>query len=74
MLIRNRIEPPSSEITPEHEYLNRRQFLGVVGSIGAISATGALTEAMLGGLRPAGAQQPTDEVSDEAKVTSYNNY
>ena len=75
MLIRrNRIEPPSSEITPEQEYLNRRQFLGVVGSIGAISATGALTEAMLGGLHPAGAQQPSDEISDEAKVTSYNNY
>jgi methionine sulfoxide reductase catalytic subunit len=73
MIIRNRIEPPSSEITPEAEYLNRRQFLGMVGSIGAISATGALTEAMLGGMRPVGAQ-PTDEVTDEEKVTSYNNY
>ncbi len=73
MIIRNRIEPPSSEITPEAEYLNRRQFIGMVGSIGAISATGALTEAMLGGMRPVGAQ-PTDEVTDEEKVTSYNNY
>ena len=73
MLIRNRIEPPSSEITPEIDYLNRRQFLGMVGSIGAISATGALAEAVIGGLHPVGAQ-PTDEVTDEAKVTSYNNY
>ena len=73
MIIRNRIEPPSSEITPEAEYLNRRQFLGMVGSIGAISATGALTEAVIGGMRPVGAQ-PTDEVTDEEKVTSYNNY
>ncbi len=73
MLIRNRIEPPSSEITPEREYLNRRQFLGVVGSIGAISATGALTEAVLGAVHPVGAQQ-ADEVTPEEKVTSYNNY
>ena len=73
MLIRNRIEPPSSEITPEREYLNRRQFLGVVGSIGALSATGALTEAVLGATHPVGAQQ-ADEVTPEEKVTSYNNY
>jgi sulfoxide reductase catalytic subunit YedY len=73
MLIRNRIEPPSSEITPEREYLNRRQFLGVVGSIGAITATGALTEAVMGAVQPVGAQQ-ADEVTPEEKVTSYNNY
>ena len=73
MLIRNRIEPPSSEITPEREYLNRRQFLGVVGSIGAITATGALTEAVMGAVHPVGAQQ-ADEVTPEEKVTSYNNY
>jgi len=75
MLIRrNRIEPPSSEITPEAEYLNRREFLGMVGSIGAITATGALAEAVIGGgAQPVGAQQ-ADEVTDEEKVTSYNNY
>jgi sulfoxide reductase catalytic subunit YedY len=73
MLIRNRLDPPSSEITPEREYLNRRQFLGVVGSIGALSATGALTEVLLGAAQPVGAQQ-ADEVTPEEKVTSYNNY
>jgi methionine sulfoxide reductase catalytic subunit len=73
MLIRNRIEPPSSEITPEATYLNRREFLGVVGGIGALSAGGALLEAAIGGANPAGAQQP-DAVSDEDKVTSYNNF
>ena len=73
MLIRNRIEPPSSEITPEREYLNRRQFLGVVGSIGAFTATGALTEAVMGAVHPVGAQQ-ADDVTPEDKVTSYNNY
>ncbi len=73
MLIRRRIEPPCSEITPEREYLNRRQFLGMVGSMGAITATGALTEAVLGAVHPVGAQQG-EEVSDEVKVTSYNNY
>ena len=45
----------------------------MVGSIGAISATGALTDAVMAAARPAGAQQ-ADEVSDETKVTSYNNY
>jgi len=74
MLIRNRIEPPSSEVTPEVDFLNRRQFLGVIGSIGAISATGAAAEALFGGLQPVGAQPQGDAVSDEAKVTSYNNY
>ena len=73
MLIRKNIEPPSSEITPEREYLNRRQFLGMVGSMGAITATGALTQAVLGAVQPVGAQQG-EEVSDEEKVTSYNNY
>jgi methionine sulfoxide reductase catalytic subunit len=73
MLIRNRIDPPSSEITPERDYLNRRQFLGMVGSMGAITATGALTQAVLGAVQPVGAQQ-AEAVSDEEKVTSYNNY
>ncbi len=73
MLIRNRLEPPSSQITPEREYLNRRQFLGMVGSMGAITATGALAGAVLGAVHPVGAQQ-AEEVTDEAKVTSYNNY
>jgi methionine sulfoxide reductase catalytic subunit len=73
MLIRNRIDPPSSEITPERDYLNRRQFLGMVGSMGAITATGALTQAVLGAVQPVGAQQ-AEAVTDEEKVTSYNNY
>ena len=42
----------------------------MVGSIGALTAAGALTEAVMGAVRPVGAQQ-ADEVSDEAKVTSY---
>ena len=73
MLIRNRTDPPSSEITPEREYLSRRQFLGVVGSIGGLSAAGALTEAVIGAGRPVGTQQAA-EISDESKVTAYNNY
>ncbi|MCC7052806.1 MAG: protein-methionine-sulfoxide reductase catalytic subunit MsrP [Gemmatimonadaceae bacterium] len=74
MLIRrNRIDPPSSEITPEADYLDRRAFLGMVGGMGAITATGALTEAVLGAFNPAGAQQG-EAVTDEDKVTSYNNY
>ena len=73
MLIRKRIEPPSSEITPEAEYLNRREFLGMVGSIGALSATGVVAEGLMGGFSTVEAQQG-DKVTDESKVTSYNNY
>ena len=73
MIIRDRTEPGSSEITPERVFLSRREFLGVVGSIGAISAPGALAGAAIGVAHPVRAQL-ADEVSDEAKVTSYNNY
>ena len=41
MLIRKYPDPLSSGITPEGEYLIRRQFLRVVGRFGAISVTGA---------------------------------
>ena len=55
MLIRDGIDPRASEITPERDYLNRRHFLGVVGSIGGLTAAGALTEAVMGTVLPAGA-------------------
>ena len=38
MLIRKYPDPLSSEITPEGEYLIRRQFLRVVRSLGATGA------------------------------------
>src|ERR1035437_6919079 len=48
MLIRRKLEPPSSEITPEKHYLDRRAFIAAAGSIGAgaIAAAGGFpTEA-----------------------------
>jgi sulfoxide reductase catalytic subunit YedY len=73
---------PSSEITPEHVYLNRRQFLKLGGL-----AAGALTLAACGEAEPAAtqlagpapsAQAQTDELGDPLTtfdaVTNYNNF
>lgn len=66
MLIRHPDDIPSSEITPEGVYQNRRDFIGTVGALalGGLAAPAALS-AM-------GTQQ--DEVTPFADVTSYNNY
>jgi len=65
MLIRKPADIPSSEITPEGTYLNRRQFIGAAGSLGAALA---LPSAVQAGL------QPDDEITPESIVTSYNNF
>jgi sulfoxide reductase catalytic subunit YedY len=66
MLSRRPDEIPSSEITPEAHYLDRRSF---VASAGALA---------LGTLAPASARalgvQPKDELTPEEDVTSYNNF
>lgn len=72
---------PPSEITPEHVYLRRREFLKVAG---AVALTAGLTAC---GVRPQQASQPvrnptgevrTDELGDPVTpyeiVASYNNY
>jgi sulfoxide reductase catalytic subunit YedY len=75
----------SSEITPEHVYLNRRQFMRAAGLVGAGAA------ALLAGCAPAAADQvaePTaapglitnsaDELGDPVntfqQITNYNNF
>ena len=57
----------SSEITPEHVFLNRRDFLGK--SVALVS--GSLATLPLSGL--AGLQED-DEITPEKIVTSYNNF
>ena len=57
----------SSEITPEHVFLNRRDFLGK--SVALVS--GSLVTLPLSGL--AGLQED-DEITPEKIVTSYNNF
>jgi sulfoxide reductase catalytic subunit YedY len=72
-----------SEITPEHVYLNRRQFLKAMGLVGA----GALLAACAPGKAAAPAATPppdlkTSKTSDELgdplntyeEITNYNNY
>ena len=73
-------ELPSSEITPEGVYVDRRTFLTAAGLIGAGLIGGAALPP-----RSAGAQQqrslgtpyglqPTDVATPEEDVTSYNNF
>jgi sulfoxide reductase catalytic subunit YedY len=80
MLIRPRTpaDLPSSEITPEALYMNRREWLAAAGlTVGAIAGAGALLP------RPARAQQALgkpfglqadDKPTPWEDVTSYNNF
>lgn len=71
---------PSSEITPEHLYVSRRNFLRQMGLLGA----GALLAACQPVAAQLGAEQPTGESSAQAgmedrpntfeEISSYNNY
>jgi sulfoxide reductase catalytic subunit YedY len=80
MLIRTTPDLPSSEITPETVYLDRRGFIAAAGAIGAgvIAAAGGFPSA-------AGAQepqatgkpyglQPDDKPTPWEDVTTYNNF
>ncbi len=78
-----RPELPSSEITPESAYLDRRRFLAAAGIVGAgLLATGSLSRAAFASARapqqkslgtPYGLQ-PGDDPTPEEDVTSYNNF
>ena len=73
----------SSEITPEHVYLNRRQFLKTMGAVGAGALLAACTpnistqtpEALPSDLST---NSQTDELGDPLnsyeQITNYNNY
>ena len=72
MLVRSKTksEVPSSEITPERHFVNRRAFMQQSALLGAGSAlaSAALPMAAQAGL------QPDDEITPEEIVTSYNNF
>ncbi len=73
MLIKKPNDIPSSEITPERDYLNRRSFLKMAGGVGAIAAGGALAPGLLhGALVNDG--PPEDKLNTWDQITSYNNY
>src|SRR5215470_4890363 len=70
MLIKKPDDIPSSEITPESAYLNRREFLAAAGLTAAgVLASGAVGRAFA---RSAARQQDKPNTWDE--ITGYNNY
>ena len=72
MLIRPPADIPSSEITPESHYVNRRDFLGrAAGAIAAAGLGGGLAAALPRGLL---AQQDEDKLTPWEDVTTYNNF
>ncbi|HET7632599.1 MAG TPA: protein-methionine-sulfoxide reductase catalytic subunit MsrP [Gemmatimonadaceae bacterium] len=73
MHIRQPDDIPSSEITPERDYLNRRSFLKVAGGVGVLAAGGALVPRLL---RGAGGPDtpPPDKLNTWDQITSYNNF
>ncbi len=72
-------QPPPSEITPEHVYLSRRDWLKAVGIAVGTAALAACAPRALKPVSTAPAEPvPHDELGDPATpydiVTSYNNY
>jgi sulfoxide reductase catalytic subunit YedY len=64
MLIRRPDDIPSSEITAESVYLNRRLFLGTAAGVAASLVPGAT----------AAGQQQEDKLNTWEQITSYNNF
>ena len=75
MIIRTRkaSTPPTSEITAESDYLNRRTFLGAAAVVGATVALAPSRLLKQGGALDDGRAQD-DEPTPHDDVTSYNNY
>ena len=69
MLIRHPDDLPSSEITPEGLYQNRRAF---VGTAGALALGTVLAPSAVQALSHTGGQE--DKVTPEEDATSYNNF
>jgi sulfoxide reductase catalytic subunit YedY len=69
---------PSSEITPESLYLNRREWLAAAGlAVGAIAGASALIPRAAGAQQPLGTPyglRPDDKATPWDDVTSYNNF
>jgi len=80
MLIRKPDDIPSSEITDEHVYLNRRKFIARAGGIGlaaaaALTATPLLACASRDQDDDAGsAANPDDKLTPYEDITTYNNF
>jgi methionine sulfoxide reductase catalytic subunit len=77
MPVHRPVDIPSSEITPESVYLDRRRFLrlGAAGAIGAIAAPAALGACTPGEeVELPGVDGLQDELTPFRDVTTYNNF
>ncbi len=70
MLIRRPADIPSSEITSESDYINRRSFMGAAG---ALALAGLAAPSVLSAAGATGRAQD-DKVTSEEDATSYNNF
>lgn len=70
MLIRRADDIPSSEITPERDWVNRRQFLGTAA--GAALTVASASPVLAACTTAEGAQR--DEPNTWEQITSYNNF
>ena len=76
MIIKKPDDISSSEITPEHVYVNRREFLrtaGLIGVAGAAASTAALV-GRSGQDETRQGPQGRDELTPYEDVTTYNNF
>jgi sulfoxide reductase catalytic subunit YedY len=74
MLIRRPDDIPSSEITSESTYVNRRHFMGAAGTL---ALAGLAAPAVLGATRrpvDGAAAAQDDKITPEEDATSYNNF
>lgn len=84
MLIKKITDIPSSEITPQDVYLNRRKFLAGLALTGAAAATGFGLKSLVGPSRAFAAEKingvqkspfsTTEKITPMNDVTHYNNY
>ncbi len=85
MLIRRRKPIPSSEITDESAYLDRRKFLGVAGSLGLAAAASSILAPSLLACAPGEGSADTlrtsasggglaDTPNSWEQITTYNNF
>lgn len=79
MFKQNFPQPASSEITPKHVFLNRRQFMQVAGvAAGAAALSACAPSASTAGTSAADPNAKHDELGSPAnalnEITNYNNY
>src|SRR5436190_10552219 len=79
MLIQRASDIPSSELTPENVYHNRREFIKTASAVLGIAAAGTIIPGCAPGVGAAGEPQGTKYDTTEKPtpledITTYNNY